>query len=101
MSREVIVQFEVRDMLIMKDTLNQMGYDFTEVSPDFLEMQLKYKMTINAAQGVINFDSDDTRTVNKIRQNYMTNFYRDQAIREGNDVETEVQENGEIILRIM
>ena len=100
MSRKVCVQFEVRDMLIMKDTLNQLGFDFTEPSENLLDIDRSYNH-IRIQDGSISYDSDDQTDVNKIKQTYMVNYYRDQAIREGMQVQEETNENGEIVLNIL
>ena len=45
MSRKVNVCFEVRNMLIMKDTLKQLGHVFTETQQDVLQIQASYMPT--------------------------------------------------------
>jgi len=101
MSRKVNVCFEVRNMLIMKDTLKQLGHDFTETQKDVLQIQASYMpTTINGITGQIEYDDSNTKTVNKIKQQYMANFYRDQAIKEGMQIQQEVSHSGEIILRL-
>lgn len=102
MSREVNVQFEVRNMLIMKDTLNQLGYDFNESKNNILEISRPWHpIRINGNTGSISYDEYHVSEVNKIKQTYMVNFYKDQAIREGNQVEEKVEANGEIIINII
>jgi hypothetical protein len=101
MSRKVNVHFEVRSMLIMKDTLKQLGHNFTETQKDILSIQMSYMPTIiNGVTGQIDYDDSNTKTVDKIKQQYMANFYRDQAIKEGMQVQQEVSKTGEIILRL-
>jgi len=102
MSRGIKVQFEVRDMLIMKDALKELGYDFIEQNPELLIIKKGYQdIQIDAKQSSITYDNSDTKTVNKIKQTYTLNFYKDRAIKEGNQLREEVRENGEIVLRIL
>jgi len=104
MSREVCVSCEIRSMLIMKDTLTQMGIDFNEVNKDEISIRRNYhNILINAANGVgqITFDEMDLHQVNGIRQNYMTNFFKDQAIREGNQIQEERNTQGQVILHVL
>jgi predicted Ser/Thr protein kinase len=87
-------------MLIMKDTLKQLGHNFTETKQDVLEIQASYMpICINGVTGMIDYDDAHTKTVDRIKQQYMANFYRAQAIKEGMQVKQEVH-NGEIILRL-
>ncbi len=98
MSNLINVLFEVRNLAIMKDTLTEMGIKFSEQNETLTIMKSRYPITINATTGQISFDSDQTNEVNKIKQAYAENFYRDQAIREGMKVHKEINANGEIEL---
>lgn len=99
MSRRVCVQCEVRNMLIMKDTLKQMGYQFNVESENVIQVSFPW-MEINAQEGSIHCDSMHRSTVDLVKKTYMANFYRDKAIREGNQVEEETTSKGEVILHI-
>jgi hypothetical protein len=102
MSRKLCINFEIRSTLIMKDTLKQMGIDYNELNADELEVRRNYSpIHMNARTGQINFDSDDTHMVDELKQNYMVNFYKDQAIREGMQLREERQANGEIHLTLL
>jgi hypothetical protein len=103
MSRKITAQFEVRNMLIMKDTLAQMGINYKELNPNCLQIGQHRSNTIkiNAASGEVTYDSDQERDVNSIKQNYMVNVFRDKTIREGNRVQEEVTANGEVILHVL
>lgn len=102
MSREVGVTCEIRSMLIMHDTLKQMGIDFNEVNKDEISIRRSYhNILINAANGQITFDEMNLSEVNQIRQNYMTNFFRDQAILEGNQIQEERTAQGQVILHVL
>ena len=75
MSRKVCVQFEVRDMLILKNTLKQMGHDFVEKGQDIVEIQRNYhNISFNAKSGQVSYDDMNGSEVNKIKQQYMLNF---------------------------
>lgn len=101
MSTKVNVQFEIRNSAIMKDTLKQLGFNFEETNQDRFVLLRKYNnIVIDAQRNEISFDSDNNWEVNKIKQNYMINWYKDKATREGNDVQEEVKNNGEIVLNI-
>ena len=98
MSRKIEVQFEVREMLIMKDTLEQMGISFTE-SGNQLHVDGSYG-GVTITDNTMTFDSVEERRVNKVKQQYMTNFYRDKAIKEGMQIHEEVNSKGEVILTL-
>jgi hypothetical protein len=102
MSRKIEVQFEVRNALIMKETLKQMGLNYNEINDHQLEVSRRYNsISINSNSGKISFDSDDQSMVNGIKQGYTVNFYKDQAIREGNQLREEVDaRTGEVTLYV-
>ena len=99
MSRKVCVQFAVRNMMIMKNTLNQLGFGFDEVSEDQLEIRRSYNNIIINGEG-ISYDSANENEINGIKQAYTVNFYKDQAVREGMSLVEEKASNGEIVLRL-
>lgn len=102
MSQKICVQFEVRESAIMKNTLTELGHDFTEPREDVMTIQASYRnITIDCNAGNITFDSAATGTVNKIKQQYMINFYRDKAIKEGMQIQEEVKDNGEVIINMI
>jgi hypothetical protein len=102
MSRKVVVQTEIRDMLILKDTLKQMGHKFNEVSADIIEMHRSYHpIQFNAKTGDVSFDDANINEVNTIKQAYAVNYYKDRAIKEGNQVQEVKRANGEIEIRIL
>jgi hypothetical protein len=93
---------EIRDMLILKETLKQMGHNFSETNADVIEMQRSYNnIQFNVKTGEVSFDDAQTQEVNKIKQTYAVNFYKDQAIKEGNQVQEVKRTNGEIEIRIL
>lgn len=98
MSRKVCINFEVRNMAIMKDTLKQLGYNFNEQGENILQIMQPYAKIDN---GTIKYDNMDTTRINKIKKNYMVNFYKDQAIREGMQIKEEVKSNGEVHLTLL
>jgi hypothetical protein len=86
----------------MKNTLKGMGIDYNELNQDQLEIHRNYSpISINSKTGMIDFDSDDTHTVDTIKQTYTVNLYKDQAIREGMQLKEEHQANGEIHLTLL
>ena len=102
MSRKAVVQTEIRDMLILKDTLKQMGHKFNEVSADIIEMHRSYHpIQFNAKTGDVSFDDANINEVNTIKQAYAVNYYKDRAIKEGNQVQEIKRASGEIEIRII
>jgi hypothetical protein len=102
MSRKLCINFEVRNMLIMKDTLKELGIDYNELNADQIEINRSYHpIAINAATGEISYDEVQEREVCSIKQAYTVNLYKDQAIREGANLKEERQANGDIHLRIV
>ena len=100
MSREVHVNFEVRSSEIMKLTLDQMGVGYTEHGDTITAKNSSgYRdISINAAAGRITYDNSDESHVNKIKQNYMVNFFRDTAIKEGKQLQEKKLANGTVEL---
>jgi hypothetical protein len=102
MSRKIIVQFEIRDMLILKDTLKEMGHDFIEKSQDVVAIRRAYNdIEFNAETGNVSYDEVNVSEVNAIKQQYMVNFYKDQAIKEGMQIREQKLSNGNIELHLL
>jgi len=102
MSEHICVQFEIRDMVILRDTLKELGYDFKNISEEVVEIQRPYhNICINGDNGTISFDNVNTKEVNKLKQTYQLNYYRDQAIKEGMNMEVTQEANGEIVLNLL
>ena len=101
MSTKINVSCEIRDSLILKDTLKQMGINFSENNAGIITMKLAYGVEIDPNSGKLSYDSSDTTRINNIQQTYTANFYRDKAIREGNQVKEETLANGEIRINIL
>lgn len=102
MSEEVNVLFEVRDMAIMKDTLKELGHKFSEVdNGNVLSIQRDYhSIMINGSDGKISYDNMDGRIVNKIKQSYMVNYYKQRAIKEGMQYKVNKEANGDITIDV-
>ena len=84
MSAEISVQFEVRDIEIMKNTLKEMSIDFNEVNKGILSIDRSYhNIVINGNTGDISFDEENQKEIDLITQNYQTAWYKQQLIREG------------------
>ena len=89
-------------MLIMKDTLKQMGINYEELNAEEINIHRNYNpIAINSRTGEISYDSADKHIVDDLKQNYMVNFYKDQAIREGMQLREERKANGEIHLTLL
>ena len=102
MSRKVCVQTEIRDMLILKNTLEQLGHKFTEKNQDIIEIQRSYHpIKFETRTGEISYDEMNTKEVHAIKQAYAVNFYKDQAIKEGNQVQEVKLDNGDIRINIL
>ena len=69
MSRNVEVLFEVRSMLIMKDTLNKMGIKYRELNDGSISINKSYhNIKIDSKAGKISFDEMHLSEVNTIKQ---------------------------------
>jgi hypothetical protein len=100
MSRKIVVQFEIRDLLILKDSLKELGFtNFIEKGQDVVELQRAYhNIVFNAKTGNVSYDEVNIGEVNSIKQKYMVNFYKDQAIKEGMNLSENKLQNGDIEL---
>lgn len=102
MSAEIMIQFEVRSMLIMKDTLTAMDINYQEVGTDIIEIERPYhNIKIDGETGRISFDEIHQEDVNQICQTYQVNWYKDRAIKEGNKIREEVNAEGIITLHVL
>jgi hypothetical protein len=102
MSTKINVQCEIRDSRILKDTLSRMNISYTEKNQDVLAIQRAYMpITFNTKTGDASYDSASTREVESIMKQYAASFCRDQAIREGNQIQEEVDANGDIIIHTL
>ena len=88
-------------MLIMRDTLKQMGMNYDEINEDQIEIRRNWNNIImNSQTGQISYDEVNVNEVNSIKQNYMTNWYKDQAIREGMNLQEERNNLGQVVLHL-
>ena len=102
MSRKICVQFEVKNMAIMKNTLKQIDVDFNEISDERLEIhRLYHPIVIDSKIGNISYDEVNEKEVTNIKKEYTVNYYRDKCLREGNQLKIERRENGEIVLNVV
>lgn len=91
MSEEIHVEFEVRSVPIMRETLNEMGYVFTETQKEILVVNRKYhNIVINGKTGEVSLDIENKKEVDLITQNYQTAWFKDNLIREGHQYTEEV-----------
>ena len=102
MSEKIEIQCEIRSMLIMKDTLTNMGINYREIGDHRLAISRSYNdIEIDSNTGQVSCDSAQRTEVDKITQEYMVNFLKDKAVREGNKYREERLANGEIELHIL
>jgi len=102
MSRDVSVEFEVRSLCIMEDTLKEMEIPYSKSQKNILTIKKPYhNIVINSESGKISYDEENKNEVDILTRNYMVNWYKDQAIREGNEIREEVMANGEIHLHVL
>jgi len=89
-------------MDIMLQTLDELKYSYNKNSNEMVTVSGTYGgITIDGNAGKIKYDSVHQTKVDKIKQNYTVNFYRDQAIREGNEIRQSVNDQGIITLQII
>jgi hypothetical protein len=101
MSREICINFEIRNMIIMKDTLKNMGINYTDLNDHQVQIKAQYRpIVIDSDAGNIKFDDMSKKVVDSIKQTYALNWHKDQAIREGNVYREEKLANGQIILHV-
>ncbi len=101
MSDEIYVGFEIRSMLLMKETLREMGIDFNETSENVVEIKRPYhNIVLNGDTGRVSWDQENEAELDIITQNYKVAWYRDNLIRQGNKVTEEVKASGEIVIHV-
>ena len=101
MSTEIHVQCEIRDMLIMKDVLKNLGYTFTEPKTDYLVISKRWhNLVIDGNTGQISADSVNSSEVDSIKQAYTVEWYKDRAIKEGMQFKQKTLTNGEIEIEL-
>lgn len=98
MSSEYTVHFEIRDMLIMKNALEQMGYNYQELGNEHLAVKTSTfrDIIVDGNAGTITCNDSLKAEADKIKQGYMVEFYRENAIQEGNQIHMEEQTDGSI-----
>ena len=102
MSKEIIVNFEVRSIEIMKNTLTQMGIKYSEDKSGNLKISKRWhNIVIDSKNGGLSYDEMDKIEVDKICLQYQLNWFRDAAIREGNEIREEVMSNGEVCIHVL
>jgi hypothetical protein len=96
MSTKIVVQSEVREMAILRDTLTEMGINFNAVNEEVRIQQYSIPIVFNTTTGQVNYDSDQKSLVEDITQKYTANFIRDQYLKEGTNTRQEVDAQGQI-----
>ena len=101
MSYEVNVQFEVRSLRIMKETLQDMKIAYKEVNPGILSIDRRYhNIVINSNDGTVSLDSDNRAEVDKITQTYQVNWYKEKLIKEGRQFTETLTAEGVVELHV-
>jgi hypothetical protein len=102
MSHKIVVQCEIRNKAILKDTLKQLGHNFKEVDQDVIEMTRAYHpISINTKTGATSLDHMNSGELEDIKGMYAVNLMKDQGIREGNQVTEEINAEGDIVIRYL
>ena len=99
MSTKIVVQTEIREAAILRDTLTEMGINYNELNNEVRLSQFSVPVIFNTETGKVNYDSDQRSIVDDITQQYAANFIRDQYLKEGTSVKTEVDAMGQIHIR--
>jgi hypothetical protein len=92
MSAQITAKIEIRDMRILKDTLEKMGYKFTETGNE-ISINTGYR-GIRFCGDKVTYDSGQGQTVNEIKCQYALNFKKQELANLGlpfEVVETEKQ----------
>jgi hypothetical protein len=82
--------------MIMMDTIREMGLSCLESSSNILEVTGEglYRGTIiDCNKGTILFDNSSQKIIDQAKKTYTLKFYRDQAIKEGMNVELRQEGN--------
>jgi intein-encoded DNA endonuclease-like protein len=97
MSTKIIVQTEIREMAILRDTLEEMGLSFTAENENIIRIQnMSYPVSINLQNGSIDYDSDQRSIVDDMIQKYAVNYVRDEYLKRGLSIQQEVDQQGRI-----
>jgi len=84
----------------MKKTLEQLGLQYQEQG-DRLSISRNYhNIDIDTNSGNISYDDMDKRQVDTIKQEYQFNFWKNEAIKEGMNLQVEKKANGTVLLHL-
>lgn len=100
MSKSIIGTTQIRDMLILKKTLEEMGIAFNEINNETLAWGSGYnKFRINVASGEVKYDSMRKTEFEALQKQYSKNFILQEIAKKGHRVESMqvVGDNIEII----
>lgn len=101
MSAEYEIQFEVRSLGIMKDTLKEMNIQYNEIKAGILSIERPYhNIVINSNTGEVSYDQENQRELDQITQNYQVAWFKDNCIREGKQFREVVTAAGHVELYI-
>jgi len=96
MSVKIEVKSEISNLEIIRDTLTELGYTFTERDEVLSINKNFHHLAIDTKSGQITCDSAQSAEVKEIKKQYARNFYRNQAIQEGMNIQEQVSANGTI-----
>lgn len=99
MSTKIVVQTEIREAAILRDTLTEMGINFKDLNNEIQIQNFSVPVIFNTETGNVNYDSDQRMLVDDITQKYAAAFIRDQYLKEGTNVTQEVDAMGQIHIR--
>ena len=99
MSTKIVVQSEIREMAILRDTLTDMGINYNELNNEVRLQQYSVPVIFNTETGQVNYDSDQRNLVEDITQKYAAAWCKDQYLKEGTNVTQEVDALGQIHIR--
>ena len=89
MSKGIIGQTEIRNKLILKKALEEMGISYKELSDETMSWGESYnKMTIDLNTGEISYDNAKQRQVKEIQQMYSKQFIMQEILKKGHKVES-------------
>jgi len=84
----------------MKEALTELGLECRE-SADVLTVTGEglYRSTIiDCNSGIISFDESSGKIIDNIKKAYTMKFYRSEAIKEGMNIETHQEANGDVLI---
>lgn len=99
MSCRVTVHCDIRNMKLLRETLDEMGYNYTD-KENGVTVKSGFRNIEISENGKVVGDSGSRSTIDKINQTYQKNNVRANALKQGHMIES-IREVGEdIVLEI-